>query len=1138
VKNSFGVKIGLAISLLAVGLLTFNVYLFYSRTYDMVYAQTINSLSDIGHTGVFLFNDTQQEIINKFRFALEENSLSISSQKLKNLPEGETLEGLSPEIAQNYMKSADFQSLVQTLRKIKAATRHKVTSLGKTLKRLSDDSSDPYKIRYAYILVQLEKFAPFNLVSFVADGDYDESGLETPIGMLLRPQAAILKSFQQGEIQKEGPYTDEWGTFISTRVPIKDRNGQVIAILGLDYDIASEANKLNELWHICMIILAVSVLLSLLLAYFIARWFGKPISKLQAGAQALQQGDFNTFIEIKSQDEFGTLANTFNNMTSQLKASFVTLEQKNQELQRLDKIKDEFLANTSHELRTPINGIIGIAESILDGAAGNVTKKVAKNLNMIASSGRRLAHLVNDILDFSKLKHQQLEMHTKPVAVREVTEMVLHLSQGVIGNKSLVLVNSIEPNLPAAEADENRLQQILHNLIGNAIKFTDSGQVEVSAKLINDQIEITVADTGIGIPADKLNQIFKSFQQADGSTAREYGGTGLGLTVTKKLVELHGGQLRVESVVGKGSQFIFTLPVSKAEAAKPSLSSSLFIDHQDGETIKDDNFIESDPLPDDKPRIAEDGEDRSNFTILIVDDEPVNLQVLQNYLSLQNYHIIQALSGPEALKLIEDGLTPDAVLLDVMMPKMSGYEVARKLREKWSEDELPILMLTAKDQIADLVEGLESGANDYLTKPIYKDELLARLKTHIRVKDLQAAALRLVKENEERLRQFLEAMPIGVQVFDAEGKPFYFNQKIQEILGEDIVDEATIEKLSDSYHIYQAGGSKLYPNHELPIVRALQGETSSVDDIEVRMDGNNIPLELWGRPIFDDQNKVNYAIGAFTDLTERMQREKAERQRETAEAINQMMRDSIQYAKIIQTSLLPNIADVKTYLPNSFFLWLPREIVGGDIIYMDSFEDGFLLAVVDCTGHGVPGAFMTMVASTSLRRITQDEKCYEPAKILKRLNVMVKTSLQQDRENAHSNDGLDAAICWIKSKEKTLHFAGAKLPLYYVKGGQLNIITGDKHSLGYKNSNLEFEFSPHTIKIEAGMSFYLSTDGFIDQLGGDKRLPFGNKRFRALLQEIKDLSFEEQSKKIMQAFKEYKGDNDRQDDVTVVGFGF
>ena len=844
-----GVKIGLATSLLAIGVATFYVYLLYSQTYDMVYAQTIER--EIEH--------------------------NIVKEKLKNLPEGEL------------------------------------------------------------------------------------------------------------------------------RLPIKN----------------SEIQELNQLWNSFMMILAVNVLLFLLLVSFIVRWFGKPVGKLQDGVQALQNGNFNFDIDLKHPDDFGTLADTFNNMTSQLKTSFVDLEKQNKELQRINKLKDEFLANTSHELRTPINGIIGIAESLIDGAAGTVTGKVAENLNMIAFSGRRLAHLVNDILDFSKLKQEQLELQTKPVAVRELTDIVVNLSKGLIGNKSLVLVNAIESNFPAADADENRLQQILHNLIGNAIKFTDSGQVEVSAKLVNDRIEITIADTGIGIPADKLERIFESFQQADGSTSREYGGTGLGLTISKQLVELHGGEMRVESIVGKGSQFIFTLPVSKGEAAKPSLSSSLFSgyedrkdtknikdikdikDTKDTKDITDDNFIVSKSLLD--------GEDGSNFTILIVDDEPVNLQVLHNYLSLQKYQISQALSGIEALKFIEEGLMPDAILLDVMMPKMSGYEVARKLREKWSEDKLPILMLTAKNQTANLVEGLESGANDYLTKPISKDELLARLKTQIRVKDLQA---------------------------------------------------------------------------------------------------------------------------------ERLKREKAELECKMAEAVNKVITDSIQYAKIIQTSLLPNMVDVKTYLPNSFLLWLPRDIVGGDIIYAESFEEGFLLAVIDCTGHGVPGAFMTMVASTSLRRITRDEKCYEPAEILKRLNVMVKTSLQQDRESANSDDGLDAAICWIKREENTLHFAGAKLPLYYVNGEKLSIIKGDKQSLGYKSSNLAFEFSTHKVKIEAGMSFYLSTDGFVDQLGGDKGFSFGKKRFMALLQENQHLNFEKQSEKIMQAFKEYKGDNDRLDDVTVVGFGF
>jgi len=251
---------------------------------------------------------------------------------------------------------------------------------------------------------------------------------------------------------------------------------------------------------------------------------------------------------------------------------------------------------------------------------------------------------------------------------------------------------------------------------------------------------------------------------------------------------------------------------------------------------------------------------------------------------------------------------------------------------------------------------------------------------------------------------------------------------------------------------------------------------------------------------------------------------------------NKKVMDSILYAEIIQSSLLPNKDKVKTYLPHSFFLWMPRDIVGGDIYYTESFEDGFLIAIIDCTGHGVPGAFMTMVVSTSLRQITRSENCHNPAEILKRLNFMVKTSLQQDTNYARSDDGLDAAVCWVNPQEKTLLFAGAKQPLYYIHNEKLDIINGDKQSLGYKKSNVDFTFTTHTVNLKEGMCLYLTTDGFLDQLGGAKSFPFGKKRLKKLLMENYQLPFEEQSEKLLHAFKEYKGDNERQDDVTVLGF--
>lgn len=207
------------------------------------------------------------------------------------------------------------------------------------------------------------------------------------------------------------------------------------------------------------------------------------------------------------------------------------------------------------------------------------------------------------------------------------------------------------------------------------------------------------------------------------------------------------------------------------------------------------------------------------------------------------------------------------------------------------------------------------------------------------------------------------------------------------------------------------------------------------------------------------------------------------------------------------------------------------------MLYVEAFDQEWLVVVMDCTGHGVPGAFMTMVDATHLRRITRDEGCHQPAEILQRLNVLMKTSLQQDTEQARSDDGLEAAICLVKPREKILMFAGAKLPLYYLHQDQLKMIKGDKNNLGYKRSNVNFNFTAHTLPLEAGMTFYLATDGLLDQLGGPKRLPLGNKRFRALLWENRQESLEDQARKLLVAFQDYQGTNNRQDDVTAVGFG-
>ncbi|MGK7914070.1 MAG: ATP-binding protein, partial [Prochloraceae cyanobacterium] len=384
-------------------------------------------------------------------------------------------------------------------------------------------------------------------------------------------------------------------------------NGWSILVLQEEAELFKSTKKLQKL---AFFIASVAVLGISALTWLLANHLIQPISNLTDAAKSLASGKWEQKVNIERADELGELAQSFNSMARQLRQSFVTLKVQNAEmkrlnasLQRLDRLKDEFLANTSHELRTPLNGIIGIAESLLDGASGTLSAPVRSNLVAISASGKRLANLVNDILDFSQLKHKEIKLQLRAVGVREITEIVLTATRPLIGNKNLQLKNNISADLPPVLADENRLQQILYNLVGNAIKFTDRGRVEVSAQLVtqdgeknrgndnrkSDYLTISVQDTGIGIPEDRLDRIFTSIEQADGSTARVYGGTGLGLAITKKLVELHGGRIRVESTLGVGSRFTFELPVDQQEVSgldltQSSQASAVFVPDSDEES--------------------------------------------------------------------------------------------------------------------------------------------------------------------------------------------------------------------------------------------------------------------------------------------------------------------------------------------------------------------------------------------------------------------------------------------------------------------------------------------------------------------------------------------------------------------------
>jgi len=472
------------------------------------------------------------------------------------------------------------------------------------------------------------------------------------------------------------------------------------------------------------------VLMVSVLGLVFSRFFSKPIDRLTSAVSEFESGNMNYQVPVTSKDEIGKLANTFNHLTTMINMEISQLQTNNRDLKRLDHLKDEFLANISHELRTPLNGMIGLAESLLGGVSGTLTEDARHDLALITRSGQRLSYLVDDILDFSKLKNRDIKLVETTVNIHSVTKFVISILQPVIESKGLSVEVEIPDNGEFVKGDEHRIQQIMMNLIGNAVKFTEAGQISISSVKLpgkNNMVEIAVSDTGIGIPADRIERIFESFEQADGSDARRFGGTGLGLAITRKLVDLHGGDIRVKSNRGAGSVFYFTLPAAEpGETAGydeddmnmfPERFTGLFNDEIHLNLQKESTSEDEDPK-----------------YILLVDDDPVNLQVLINFLTMEGYKVDHEMSGDRVLEKIDTGQLPDLILLDVMLPRMSGYEVCRKIREKYSLHALPIMMLTAKTRVEDTITGLQAGANDYLSKPVNREELVARVRSLISMK--------------------------------------------------------------------------------------------------------------------------------------------------------------------------------------------------------------------------------------------------------------------------------------------------------------------------------------------------------------------------------------------------------------------
>ena len=427
------------------------------------------------------------------------------------------------------------------------------------------------------------------------------------------------------------------------------------------------------------------------------------------------------------------------------------LEEKNSALEAANRMKDEFLANTTHELKTPLNGIVGLADSLLVSDE-TLTKRSVECITTIKASGIRLAALVDDILEcsLSRAYQKTLQLHSLPLHAEVAT--VFETCKSLIGNKSLVLINNVESAM-YVRADKSKLSQILLNLLSNAIKFTSHGQVLVSAKLDSEEMMVacTIADTGIGVPKDARSSIFEAFQQADGSIVREFGGNGLGLTVTKQLVELMKGTIWLDTTSSKsqGASFTFTLPA--AEKPDFALRRSHIVSSDPLELRMVEAHVGNEPLP--SGEHSTDGDDSSTFSseektfsseevvdatashFVYVGPSPVNKIVIESIIVKAGHTICSVGSAADALTTIEgETARVDCILVEHRAEGGSGTLSCAVLHAAMTERRLavPIIVLASARSDDDMAAVFKAGAAEYLVQPFQPAELLLRTEAAIR----------------------------------------------------------------------------------------------------------------------------------------------------------------------------------------------------------------------------------------------------------------------------------------------------------------------------------------------------------------------------------------------------------------------
>ena len=488
--------------------------------------------------------------------------------------------------------------------------------------------------------------------------------------------------------------------------------------------------------RIMLWIFALSIMVALGIALWLSAYLSRGLQTLESGAQRIGKGDLDHRIEVTGRDELAGLATAFNRMSENLLAARERVEEARASAEHANQAKSTFLANMSHELRTPMNAIIGYTEMLTEDAEDLGQDEFIPDLKKILAAGKHLLALINDVLDLSKIEAGKMTLFLEEFSVESLVDDVTTTIKPLVDKNSNQMQIDVAADAGTIKADETKVRQTLFNLLSNASKFTNQGTVTLAARRFardgSDWLELKVADTGIGMSREQMAKVFDEFTQADSSTTRKFGGTGLGLTISKKFCQLMGGDVNVKSAEGAGTTFTVELPAVVGEESTPE------------------------PVaPGPRSPSGEAGTAKSAQTVLVIDDDQTTLDLTRRYLTREGFAVRTATSGIEGLAVAKNE-RPAAITLDVMMPGMDGWAVLTELKRDPQTADIPVIMLTMLDQKE---MGFALGASEYMSKPIDRKRLSTHLERYLSSSRAGGGQILIVEdeaETRELLRRGLE----------------------------------------------------------------------------------------------------------------------------------------------------------------------------------------------------------------------------------------------------------------------------------------------------------------------------------------------------------------------------------------------